>query len=470
MLTACSNIEIWPSDVEEWPGSPPLWFILYHFKHLVDLHNLQDEVFIRELPTAIRCQSKRLRENNSKAWMSRLLSGEAPYFDLQSALKESPEIYDSIEDVRSAFVVQPELEVFDTFAISEPWTKQYVHKSLQDLHHTGIINIAKQLREKFPASLHDHVVRRVEKLLVAAIKEKSAFNIQCIGGFILTEEQYSIVKEALLEHAKESAVLQWQQLKDSPEAEIKFDISIITRMVTDDRPLLVELIRERSVERAAEEKYWSEIGEQETQNEIEFAAFWSDRVVSRTTVYNKGLAAIEDAKLKDQLSDLLAMYIQKELIPDAISKARSQALVRSRKTRKNIQKLETTLGASETEINAIVSTIEKFNKKQLVNPADPATIEDTKKAMMQDMLRRLQKQQKASDGPVLFLTLVILLTAKHCSGVVYATGKFAPKLMKQLKVSLKQEQYEQLEQWKEAAKAGGLGAEDRENMRKMAET
>jgi hypothetical protein len=466
----CSNIEIWPSDAKEWPGSPPIWLILHHFKHLVGLHNLQDEVFIRELPTAIRCQSKRLRENNPRAWASRLLSGEAPYFDLQVALKESPEIYDSIDEVRSAFVVQPELEVFDSFAISESWTMQYVHKSLQDLHHMGIINIAQQLREKFPASLHDHMVHRVEKLLIAAAKEKPALNIQCTGGFILTEQQYGIEKEALLEHARKSAVFQWQQFKDSPEAEMKFDISSITSKVADDRPFLVELIKDRSVERAAEEKYWSEIAQQETQNEIDFATFWSDRVDSRTIVYHEGLAAIEDAKLKDQLSDLLAIYIQKELIPDVISKARSQALVRSRKTRKNIQKLETTIGAAETEINAVVTTIDKFNKKQLVNPADAATIENTKKAMMQDMLRRLQKQQKASDGPVLFLTLVILLTAKHYSGVIYATGKFAPKLMKLLKVNLEQELYEQLEKWKEAAKAGSLSAEDRENMKKIAET
>lgn len=468
-LTVRSNIEIWPNDIKEWSGSPPMFFILHHFKRLVDLHSLHDDVFIRELPTAIRCQSKRLREVNPRAWASRLLSGEAPYFDLQVALKESPEIYDSIEDVRSAFAPQLELEVFEDFAISKSWTQQYVHKSLQDLHYSGIINLAQQLRE-FPESLREHMVSRMEHSVVAAAKEKSEFNVHCTGGFILTEEQYSIEREVLLKHTRLSAVDQWQQLKDSPEADIKFDMSIITSTVANDQPFLAELIKEKTIEKAIEEQYWLVVSEQETQNEAEFAAFWSDRVVSRVNVYSEGLVIIEDPKLKDQLSDLLATYLQKELVLDVITKARSQGLVLSRKTRKNIQKLDTTLGTAKTEINAIISTIDKFHKKQALDSANVVAIEDAKKAMMQDMLRRMQKQQKASDGPVSFLTLVILLIAKHHSGVVYATGKFAPKLMKQLKTKLEPEQYERLEKWKEGAKAGSLTAEDRGDMTQMTET
>jgi hypothetical protein len=87
--------------------------------------------------------------------------------------------------------------------------------------------------------------------------------------------------------------------------------------------------------------------------------------------------------------------------------------------------------------------------------------------MLDDMLRRFKKQ-KASDGPVLFLTLVVVLFAKQHDGVVYATGKFAPKLLKLLKGKLEDEQYEQVERWKEAAKTNSLTAEDKAAMAKMA--
>jgi hypothetical protein len=70
---------------------------------------------------------------------------------------------------------------------------------------------------------------------------------------------------------------------------------------------------------------------------------------------------------------------------------------------------------------------------------------------------------------VLFLMLVIVLFAKHHDGVVYATGKFAPKLLKELKGKMESEQYGQVEKWKEAAKTSSLTAEDRADMVKMAE-
>lgn len=92
----------------------------------------------------------------------------------------------------------------------------------------------------------------------------------------------------------------------------------------------------------------------------------------------------------------------------------------------------------------------------------------SKATMLGDMARRMQKQRK-SDGPLLFLTLVVFLFAKHNAGVVYATGKFAPKLLRHLKPKLNKEQYAQLEAWKEAARAGTLSAEDRDGMKKMVE-
>jgi hypothetical protein len=172
--------------------------------------------------------------------------------------------------------------------------------------------------------------------------------------------------------------------------------------------------------------------------------------------------------LHDQLSELLAAYIQKELVPETISKARTQNLILSRKTKKNIAKLETTMTSNKGDSNSILSTLDKFTKKQNISYTSSSTNE-FKNTMIQDMQRRMAKQQqKASDGPVLFLTLVVVLFAKHHDGVVYATGKYAPKLLKQLKGKLEAEQYEQLEKWKEAAKAGTLGKEDREEMGRMA--
>jgi hypothetical protein len=75
--------------------------------------------------------------------------------------------------------------------------------------------------------------------------------------------------------------------------------------------------------------------------------------------------------------------------------------------------------------------------------------------------------QKTSDSPTLFLLTVIVLLAKEKDGVVYATGKYAPKLMKLLRPTLGDD-YTLLEGWKDKAKSGALDAEDIERMKKMA--
>lgn len=289
-----------------------------------------------------------------------------------------------------------------------------------------------------------------------------------VGDYILTELGYSRECSNLLDIARADAASQWHQFKENPKVDVKYSLSSLVSQVPPNNPVLQDLIKERTMQRALDDSFSEKILELEKQNEAEFAEFWSDRVATRAAIYTEGLTAIEDQKLQDQLSELLAQYVQKDLVPDAISKGTSQGLILSRKTRKNVQKLESVLGTGNMDISALMSALDRFNKKQSAEAPTPSTLEASKTTMLNDMARRMQKQKK-SDGPLLFLTLVVFLFAKHNAGVVYATGKFAPKLLKQLKTVLDAEQYAQLEAWKEAAKAGTLSAEDRDAMKKMVE-
>ena len=272
----------------------------------------------------------------------------------------------------------------------------------------------------------------------------------------------------LLKYAKLDASAQWQQLKNDPGKEIKLSLSNIAAIITNGHSIQSALIKDRQVEKALDEQFWGSVSEQEVQNETEFALFWLERVFSRCHVYNEGLSGVKDQKLRDQLAELLTSHMHRELLPDSVSKAQSQGLVLSRKTRKNISRLEAVTKVGKMDTTSILAALDNFNRKQSIQAPETSDLEEVKKTMMSDMVRRMQKQ-KQSDGPVLFLTLILILFARHYPGVVYATGKFAPKLLKVLKPSLESEQYEQLEKWKEAAKSGTLSAEERQEMKKMAE-
>lgn len=311
------------------------------------------------------------------------------------------------------------------------------------------------------------MIQKVEQSIIADFEQSSEPRPSRVGNTLVTEAHRKQEEAELLEYANADAASKWQQLQNNSEKDIKFSLSDIAELIPSERLVLSALCREKAVEKSLDEAFWAAVSEHETQNEAEFSVFWLERVVSRCHIYNEGLSAVEDQKLQGQLAELFATYARKELLLDALLKARSQGLALSRKTRKNLQKLETKLQV-DADAATIMTTLDRFNKKQSIDVPAASSLQQAKQAMVQDMNRRMQKQKK-SDGPVLFLTLVILLFARHYPGVVYATGKFAPKLLKQLKSVLDASQYEQVERWKEAAKTSTLSAEDREEMRRMVE-
>ena len=261
---------------------------------------------------------------------------------------------------------------------------------------------------------------------------------------------------------------QWAAMDGTNEKDIKFGIPEPFRAAHQENATNSDHLKRAmwiTSAKDADSEFWEELSQLESKNEEDFSQFWIDRVTGRIAVYTAGLSTIEDAKLRSQLSELLCSYLQKELIPESIVRARSQGLTRSRKTMKNLQKFQSSVKQKTADLPSLVTATEKFNKKQSIQGPDENTITELKNTQVQDMIRKMQKQ---SEGPVLFLTLVVVLLARERQNLVYATGKFAPKLMKQLKTLLKMEDYEQLEKWKDLAKAGSLTADDKERMKAMA--
>jgi hypothetical protein len=264
-----------------------------------------------------------------------------------------------------------------------------------------------------------------------------------------------------MSYATNDAQAQWAALSTNPSHDLKFSIPRVAAQIPDTHRMDTYLVREKAVEKQLDEQFWSHISHHEEQNEVDFATYWTDRVLCRLSIYNTSLTHISDDKLRDQLSTLLAAYAQQELIPDALTKAQAQNLLLSRRTRKNTSRLESVLKSATANP---MTALEKFAHKQTISVPSPSTLASTRTTMADDMRRRMQKL-KPTDGPALFLTLVILLFAKHHDdNIVYATGKFAPKLLKLLKGRIDEETYTKLDMWKEAAKAGTLSEADKEGM------
>lgn len=463
-------------------GSPPRWVYLRRIQQHAESAEYKEKVFVRDMPNFIRVQSTQMKAHMISTLSRPLVSGDIAYIDLKAAINRII-FSDDISGIAKDFNNIEGVEVVDYFAISESWLSKFVDRKLRTLHYdeAGVADVAQDLTTKFcdsvdvnlqttseghrpfPYNLSAHITRKAEQYLTAAVANA---NYRQFGTVVLTNDQYTNEQTHLLERAAEDATAQWQQLKANPSHELKFSIANITAEFT----LHSSFAKEKPTQKACDEHFWSTIASLEGESDAAFSTFWLERVESRVQIYSAGLTSITDTKLQSQLSELLATYIQKELVPESITKARGQHLVLSRKAKKNVSKLETMIVGTESSVDALLPILSKFQSKQSIPPLSPESLKKSKKGMQADLLRRLNKPKlKASDGPVLFLTLIVALFAQHYDGIVYATGKLAPKLMKQLKEKVGEEEYARLEGWKEGAKKGTLGDGERVGMREMAE-
>jgi hypothetical protein len=317
-----------------------------------------------------------------------------------------------------------------------------------------------------PREIEDLVRDNVNQKVMTMVPDNGK-PIRRIGTYLLKGQTYDSQQQALLELVKAQANRQWDSLKDNPDKDPKFQMAEVLASISDDQEVLRAVAQQKDSEVAAAERFSTYISDLESENENDFSIFWSEKVSLRVCNYQDGLKSIDETKLREQLTELCSNYLQKDLFLDAVARARSQGLVRSRKTRKNVNRFEATLKTSKSDLTSMLSTLEKFGKKQGLSEPDAEAAKAAKRALIQDMFRRMQKPK--TDAPSMFLSLVVILFAKHHPGVVYATGKFAPKLLKQLKTKVDGEEYDQVENWKEQAKTGTLSKEERTSMIQMAE-
>ncbi|OCK79510.1 hypothetical protein K432DRAFT_426459 [Lepidopterella palustris CBS 459.81] len=479
---ACSQVKIVCLASDQFPGSPPCWYVSQIADQLLagskgdstrvdgQLKKTGDNLIFK--PTSL-CLIER------DEIIHQLQTGKSSHVALSWFTEELPELYSSYRDSQSYVQssLSGQVDFLSGYAISQAWLQDNRRNEQRNLAKVGYIDISDCLSQTFPPTILSRLVSaEKEKLLASFEASPKASSAQSLQDYILRTDYLEGLTMFILDAARNQAKAQWAKLDQSLEHECTLHDSeildgLVQRNPEDQKAAAVLRAVFHDIEPKARTAFMEEIAGLESINEAEFSAFWVERVVARIQVYKSGADTIQDAKLRSQLLELLQTYIVKELVPDAITRAQSKGLLRSRKTKRQANKFNTILGASTgvgkatPDLQNIITSIEKFMKKQSVEWLDCDSLAEKKSAQVKDLVRGMQKD---TDGPRLFLTLVVILLANRQDGVVYATGKFAPKLMKLLKASLGSNEYERLEGWKDAVKAAILTAEDKEGMRAWA--
>jgi hypothetical protein len=201
-------------------------------------------------------------------------------------------------------------------------------------------------------------------------------------------------------------------------------------------------------------------------SEEQFSFLWTSRVVEKVRIYIQGLNQLEEGTLKTQLTLLLVSHITKDLVPGAVSRATARNLLPTSKRKYGpaMAKLQHSL-EDMSDLDEIVKALDKVNQSAGIPEYPIESLLEKKDKHLQGMVHSMQKD---SDSARLFLSLVIVLLGKYNDGVLYATGKFAPRLLKHLKPNLDAQQAVKLEQLKDAVKAAAVDQTMLDDIRAMA--
>jgi hypothetical protein len=233
-------------------------------------------------------------------------------------------------------------------------------------------------------------------------------------------------------------------------------IELLQRLWSDNRV---------NIKTVAEASFKERLAELEAENNNQLEVLWKSRVYVPARIHTEALEGFETGSLRDQLRDLLSTYLAQDIIPNFSKRIRNKGLVRDQSTKKQIDKLEAAVVGERKEYS-VLKSLEKFHEKLGFGAVGFEEIAQARKQRLVDMVKAMNTD---IDGPRLFLTMVVVhFASKREHGIIYATGKFAPRLLKLMKLDLEDEQYKSLERLKDAVKAGNVSDEDRQEMRKIA--
>lgn len=266
---------------------------------------------------------------------------------------------------------------------------------------------------------------------------------------------------------------QWQIQSETPTSVLTISPPKFLERFHEESETPLELLHHlweikcnESISVAATAAFEQRIGDLQNDSQNQFISLWNSRVALKTSCYSTGLNTLPASPIKDQLSQLLSTHVLQDLMLNTIKRARMKGLIRTPNLSKQVGRLEAeiapTMDVRKTSPQELIS---RFAKKISLESPTTAQLATAKREHLDDMLAAMSKDK---DGPRLFLSLVIILCASKREGIIYATGKFAPKLLRTVKDDLDEESYKRIEEIKELVKSGKVDKAVRTEMREIA--
>ncbi|KAF2675317.1 hypothetical protein BT63DRAFT_34350 [Microthyrium microscopicum] len=397
--------------------------------------------------------------------LERVASGDDSYLELSKSPGQNQAT--SNGSTISSGQDDPRISIVSGYAVSNKFLDSKV-AFIRSSSSEGAVAIPPVLAE-LPEALRPDVL----DLLKVRLTQQEGDQVSVLEDYAVNCQWTARIEVEAIKLASDLADQTWEQdtqLKPKTSAlKTRLRDLVVAKLISD--PKLVDTIWKQtppSLSSAMQEAFATRLESLETDCDEQFVALWTSRVVDKSRIYVQGLDSLKDEALKTQLEDVLRSHIATELLPGVIARAKKKHLIRSTqlKLSSRLPKLHAAKEESDS-LRGLLDVLETFNRKIGIPDFTETELQEKKKAQIQDMVRVIQKDQ---DPPRLFLSTIIVLQASSHEGVLYALGKSAPKLLKQLKPSITEETAARLELLKDAVKAGKVTTKMKDEMREIAAT
>jgi hypothetical protein len=294
---------------------------------------------------------------------------------------------------------------------------------------------------------------------------------QVFGPYVIASTLVGDLEFVTRRLATQDVENRWKEQTDVPSSQESLAMAGFLDAVHEQSEIEMDLLcrlwacTDQGIYLAAKEAYDDRLTKLRTDSLTQFSSLWQTRVILKAQLYSTGLLSVTDGPLKAQLHELFLTYVTGDLIPANLKRAKAKGLVRTPQMQKNIARMIESLKVNQKDKASPLVALAKFNKKMNLEEPSEKELVVAKREFMQEIVHSMEKD---ADGPRLFLgALTNIFVSKH-DGVLYATGKFAPRLLKFLKDDLDGERFKRLDEIKEAVKAGTMDDTMRKELRSLA--
>ncbi|KAF3941426.1 hypothetical protein ABW19_dt0207738 [Dactylella cylindrospora] len=364
----------------------------------------------------------------------------------------------------------PNFTTLSSYYVTTEWLDGIEKDAIRSIEDAGFVNLS-DFAYKLPEGAQVHVREWFRKRQTRKLIDHA--------GCFLTPELVERMQKDSFAYVNEEAEKAWTTAVNTNKA--IYPVTIYWRELRDwlitrypDVPLSAIDSFGKAIMPKASARYSER--EQELRDTTTAAAkeHFLDKIYLRFVVNVTAVNRVQDSGLRDKLAQDLVAYYQR-IITEGLTKLLDR--VGDWKSQRKNERVEDAitsingvfrpeepiravdaLEAVQTELNALIKST--FTEE----PSDEMI--ETKQLEMQ---RELKSQlEKATDASLMMLVVLILLFSEVEDGILRATGKYAPKLLKLLKPKMPESDYEFLSSVKAAVIAKStLSGDDIDRLRQI---